>query len=124
MHVCDADGGQAAAGAAKNAAKRGGIAEAEARMILNVKPKASETEINEVTAFHTQWSVLCVLAEANAANILSSHAGTRKAHGDERPGQGRVRIFAEEDSCRSKCVDRGQIAWRRCVGCKRKHEQE
>jgi len=41
------DGGQAAAGAAKGAVKNSGIAEMEARMILNVKPKATEAEIAE-----------------------------------------------------------------------------
>ena len=41
-----ADGGKAATTAAKAApVARGGIAEAEARMILNVKPKATEEEV-------------------------------------------------------------------------------
>jgi hypothetical protein len=42
-----AGGGNAAAQAAKAAKSRGGLLEAEARQILNVKPKASESEITE-----------------------------------------------------------------------------
>ena len=43
-----ADGGKAATTAAK-ATTRGGIAEAEARQILNVKPKASDADIAAVS---------------------------------------------------------------------------
>ena len=49
--VC-ADGGQAAASTAgkagREAVRRSGMQEAEARMVLNVKPKATDAEILEV----------------------------------------------------------------------------
>ena len=46
------NGGAAAAGAAatKTARRMGGLSEADARTILNVKPKATDEEIHEVTA--------------------------------------------------------------------------
>tara|TARA_B110000046_G_scaffold163496_1_gene178464 strand:- start:168 stop:365 length:198 start_codon:yes stop_codon:yes gene_type:complete len=46
-----ADGGAAAAGAAKAAQRtgRGGLMEHEARMILNISKEATEAEVAEVT---------------------------------------------------------------------------
>ncbi len=111
-----AGGGTAAAG---KAAVRGGVAEAEARQILNVTKKATETEIVQARA-RAQTIRRCLgrlrpLALTKWAPFPTETllpyvpcAGARHSARDERPCQRRVGLFAEQDLERARRPGRDQ----------------
>ena len=108
------NGGAAAAGAAatKTARRVGGLSEADARTILNVKPKATDEEIHEVhpAGALKLLTLACSFAASRVHTALTHRhhccplrlAGARSAHGDERPEKGRIRLPAAESRRRAR----------------------